>query len=503
MAVDLLPNVPYSAVLLIGGLVCLVLSVFAGGRRETPGRRPLVVMLLGLAVWCLTYALYWLHPGGPLGWFWLTVTYVGVVIVPGAFFALALRLVRQGRALPRFVLATLLLEPIATLLLMWTDPWHGLFYAGQASLNQGRILYAGPVFWANIAYSQAIISLGTLLLVRAWWRARGIFRRQLALVASAAAIPLGSSVAFVLGVQLVPHADSTPFSFVLSAACLTYALLRSDFLDVVPVARELLIERMEDGVVVLDARGRLVDFNPSALRLLGDQTLRLGQFLPETLRTWFKEAVREAAGPETIVRRDDRFFDLRVTRLTDRGGAEAGTLVTWRDVTEFKRVQLELEKLALTDALTGLPNRRAFDRDFDAAFDVAEQRGAALGVLMIDLDGLKRVNDAEGHARGDRLLVAFAERCREALGHFGALYRIGGDEFGALIPNLAAEDRAAVLARVQHAALGVRGLGFPGAGASAGLACYPKDGRDRGTLKRLSDERMYEAKDAARTPPRS
>jgi len=153
-----------------------------------------------------------------------------------------------------------------------------------------------------------------------------------------------------------------------------------------------------------------------------------------------------------------------------------------------------LAAAAHTDPLTGLGNRRAFAAHLEAELKDAAERGGCVGVLSLDLDGLKAVNDREGHLRGDALLVEFARAlCTRSRGE-DQTYRLGGDEYALVLPGVCLEHQAAVFAQVEAAVRQVRGAGFMWAEASAGLACFPADGTDLRTLVEVSDGRMYQVK---------
>ncbi len=149
-----------------------------------------------------------------------------------------------------------------------------------------------------------------------------------------------------------------------------------------------------------------------------------------------------------------------------------------------------VEEAAGQDALTGLGNRRAFDQ----AMRILAQLGEPYGLLVADLDGLKAINDQQGHAAGDRLLSQFAAALQVQFLPQAEVYRFGGDEFAALWPRSMDEDEA--LGRVQRAVQHLRVNGFPSAGASAGVAYRPRADKHHSAadLLRLADERMYAAK---------
>jgi len=159
-----------------------------------------------------------------------------------------------------------------------------------------------------------------------------------------------------------------------------------------------------------------------------------------------------------------------------------------------------LHEAALTDPLTRLGNRRAFEDTLKLGLTQARETGSGLSLISLDLDGLKAVNDREGHDRGDALLVGFATSLRLAFRGEDALFRVGGDEFMVLVnhPAPAGPAVGGSLARVRAALGKLRNNGFDQADVSAGIATFPEDGDDPEGLLRLSDQRMYLEKQAHR-----
>lgn len=188
-----------------------------------------------------------------------------------------------------------------------------------------------------------------------------------------------------------------------------------------------------------------------------------------------------------------RAWSARERSLLEAAGRTASVALE-----RFRR-QREAERAALTDALTGLGNRRAFDSDLAAELARAERHGHSVGVLVVDLDGLKLYNDREGHERGDALIREFGWALRSCLRREDRAYRVGGDEFGAVLTNTG--EAAAVLERVRTAVRLTREAGFREADASAGAAAFPAEAATAADLVRLADRRMYARKQAKRGPP--
>lgn len=171
------------------------------------------------------------------------------------------------------------------------------------------------------------------------------------------------------------------------------------------------------------------------------------------------------------------------------------------DMSVVRNLHAQLESQAVTDALTGLLNRRGFHRALESSLARIERSGQRVAVLYLDLDGFKRINDSLGHDVGDQLLRRVGEQLKACLRPYDSLARIGGDEFTVLLDNLNHPEDAAKVAEKLIELVSVRhtldGVDFT-LGASVGIACFPECGQSVEGLLRAADMAMYEAKRAGR-----
>jgi diguanylate cyclase (GGDEF)-like protein len=158
------------------------------------------------------------------------------------------------------------------------------------------------------------------------------------------------------------------------------------------------------------------------------------------------------------------------------------------------RARALAEAAALIDPLTGIRNRRALEADLAVASNEAQASGADVGLVMIDVDGLKEVNDMYGHFRGDQLLRRFATALQDSFRTTDGLYRLGGDEFTIVLPLTSTSDLGAIENRVKAAVTATRKAGFPGMDASIGMASLTEAGWSRDDGLALADRRMYRQK---------
>jgi diguanylate cyclase (GGDEF)-like protein len=190
-----------------------------------------------------------------------------------------------------------------------------------------------------------------------------------------------------------------------------------------------------------------------------------------------------------------------MTGIIVAGLAVAAYLVIAWDLRERRQLAAHIEEQSNRDPLTQLANRRFFQKSLESAIAEAHRDGSHLGLLFLDLDGFKAVNDLHGHDTGDTLLVEIARRFRQSTGESNLLGRLGGDEFALMAPHAKDGQELAQLAQRL-----LRSLGDPDQprlsdhpiGASIGIALFPADATDVKGLTAAADAAMYEAKRAGK-----
>ena len=262
---------------------------------------------------------------------------------------------------------------------------------------------------------------------------------------------------------------------------------------------------MPDGVIVADER-RIIDVNPAICELTGfsDQEL-LGAKLPfpffpgdavDRILAFFRE-LRETGRAEAelpLQRKDGSLFDALVSgREASAHDEFVGRVISIRDITQLRRRELRLAELAAKDELTGLLNKRSFLVRLAGEVARCRRHQRTLSLAILDLDGFKQVNDAGGHPAGDRVLAEAAGRLGALVRSGEHLARVGGDEFGWILPDADAEGARSAVSRARNA---IGGEPFRGAGTltiTGGIAVT--DGSiDAGEVYRRADRALYQAK---------
>ncbi|MDP2795089.1 MAG: diguanylate cyclase [Sulfurisoma sp.] len=186
-----------------------------------------------------------------------------------------------------------------------------------------------------------------------------------------------------------------------------------------------------------------------------------------------------------------------ITAIRDRRGEVTHYVAVFKDVTDLKAREDEIRQQAYHDHLTGLPNRNLFMDRLKLAIAQARRNERKLAIMFIDLDRFKEINDRLGHAAGDAVLCEAGRRLSDSLRDSDTVARLGGDEFIVLLAEIAEPDDAATVAEKMLSRMTLP-FDLPGeavqAGASIGIAQFPKDGDDTETLIQAADKAMYAVK---------
>jgi len=352
---------PYAIVLLFTAGISAMVSFMAWRRHTAPSGMSLTLLMLAVTEWALTGALEAAAVEQPVKIFWSKLLYLGVQSAPLLLLIFAAQYTHQDKWLTRRSMVLLWIMPILTIGLAATNEWHRLvwksFDPGPSGSNI-LIYNHGPWFWVALVYIYGFTFVGTLLLVRAVLYYPRLFRRQAGVLLVAAVTAWIGSIVYILGLSPVPGLDTTPIGFMFTGLILVTGIFRFRLFDLVPVARDLLIEGMSDGVLVLDEYSRIIDINPAALRFIDPMVVSpIGQRAATVLMTWPDLIARYLDAPEAQaeIRRgteQPRYFDLRISPVQDRRGRLTGRLLVLRDITERKQSEEALrDQRVLAEAL--------------------------------------------------------------------------------------------------------------------------------------------------------
>jgi len=283
---------------------------------------------------------------------------------------------------------------------------------------------------------------------------------------------------------------------------------------------QITLDSIGDGVISTDMQGRVTYLNVVAERMTGwSREDAFGRMFSEVFRIidgdnreptadTMKLAIQQndtvcLPGNSLLIQRagSELAIEDSTAPIHDQNGQITGAVMVFRDVSEARAAELKLSHLAHHDILTDLPNRTLLIDRLNQAIALAQRHGDQVGVLFLDLDRFKPINDSLGHAIGDKLLQEVSRRLVATVRRSDTVSRHGGDEFVVLLPEVRHFTNAARHAETIHKALSA-----PHAIAnhdlrvsvSIGISMSPNDGEDAETLIKCADAAMYRAKEIGR-----
>ncbi len=263
---------PYAFLLLLPAAIAVVLAWLTRKRASAPGAKPFIALMIAAAWWSFFNTLEMIAPDLHQKTVWVNFQYPAIVALSLTWFLFTMEFTGRGKWLTRRNLVLLSILPLVTVLLVWTNHWHELVRTNIRLSTEGPypviLKDYGPWFWVISGYAYLLTAVSTYWLIQAVSTQPYWYRRQTLPLLIAALIPWISNANYIFRLGMLPRLDITPISFTISGVLIFWNLFRARFLDVVPLARQHVIESMHTGVMVLDPDNRLIDINPAAQKML-------------------------------------------------------------------------------------------------------------------------------------------------------------------------------------------------------------------------------------------
>jgi signal transduction histidine kinase len=352
----------------LAALVLFMSSAIAGGlayfvsrRRGTAGVTPFLILTISLAEWSLTYSLEIVSKTLAAKNIWAQFQYIGISIIPVGWFLFAQAYSGNEKwgSLRRIIFLSII--PVITILEAFTNQWHHLIWAEYTLDNSGplsifRTIQYGYGWWLFFAYSYLLLLWGSLVILFAYRYRAEAYRRQFALILVGLILPWGANALFLAHLSPIPKLDLSPIAFTISAVIFGWGMFQFRLFDLVPVSSQPVIQRLDAAAVILDLKGRIVEINPAAYRLLtipGNDPVGLPV---EKAFDWWslieseqREAIEAQQNITLYIDGMRCYFSLQITPIWNSSSKLTGRFVILRDVTGDK---LAGEAMALAQVKT-------------------------------------------------------------------------------------------------------------------------------------------------------
>lgn len=344
--------VPMSG-LLITAVVATVVAWLAYRQRPKPGATWLAGMLVAVAWWTVFYAFELPIQSMPARQPFMKLQWLASLTIPVLWFLFALEYTGRDRHVNRRSIAALLVVPAVVFAFVATFERHSLIYQDPQIVEQGGTYVVdhvfGPLFYVGVGYAYLVVLGGSLLFVSLVFDRSPTHRRQSVALLAAVLAPWLGNLVHVLDVPMVAL-DPTPIAFLVTGVASYVALSELDLFEAVPVpdsiARDVVVEGMDDPVVVIDERNRVVDANPAAATVFGyDAAVALGRDAARVIPGYPEMLTDDRETVEVESGHGRRYFDVSVSEITNSNDRRIGKVVTLRDVTERTHDEQRLDVL--------------------------------------------------------------------------------------------------------------------------------------------------------------
>ncbi|MBE0586160.1 MAG: PAS domain S-box protein, partial [Desulfofustis sp.] len=347
---------PYVLLHLLSAAFLGGLGIYCWLNRSLPVTTSICQVIFLLTGLALDYAFDLASSSFPEKLFWMKGRFLFLAVVPVLWLVMIVRYIGQETLVNRRRLVALSVVPAITVLLAWTSDHHTLFRYNYRLDDTGLfpiLLWdSGPWYWIHICYSYGLFLASLILLLLSLRNAQAFYRRQSLLIIGGASLPVIADAVFHTGISPLPGYIISTSTLFLAGLLIVWALFRYALIDVVPIARSAVLERMSDIMIILDWRDRIVDFNKAAQRVLGLQPAQsIGKPLEILLSRW-PDLLRHCRKPQSIgagvwigEAGHQRFYDLSVTPVKDRRDEITCRVIILRDMTDRQKAEEEQRRM--------------------------------------------------------------------------------------------------------------------------------------------------------------
>ena len=347
----------YSNIYFITSVISIVISlalVMLFIKRHNETARSMSVLFVMAALWSLSDLLSAVYEDTSPKLFWDKFAYIGVAIIPVLWFTFSIRYTNPGKNINNKKMILLYIFPVITVFVVFTNDLHHLFQIKMKYLKVGTFNITNPDFgiwfFLHTFYSYALFIIGTVLLIKKLIRQPAIYRKQSIIMGLGALVPFLGNLIYTLDI-LPTIMDLSVLSFAITGIMFFWAMYKYKLFDLVPAAREKVIESMDEIIVVLDSKDRIIDINSVGKKILCKNSTNIigEEFLStvESNRTAFEKhmhSVRTNKKLSLVVEGEKRYFNFKINPLFDSKSNINGKFIIMHDISSLDETMKKLNE---------------------------------------------------------------------------------------------------------------------------------------------------------------
>lgn len=442
-----------SYILFLIGFILLALFFYSLFKQRNRLAPLFSLMCLSMVIYIIGYGFELISTNLEQIKFFLKVEYFGFALLPAYWILLSYKF-HFNRYSSFGLTMMILIIPVLTLIITATNEYHHLYYANIVIIEHDNYFSAeltkGPWYYVFTGYSYLSLLFGLTLFYKSWKQSSYDLRTQSFWMLFGSIWPGIASVLYLI--RVVPYElDLTTFGFLMLAIAYFIAIFKFDFLELKEIVRGHAFSQINEGIIVIDTRGRIIDYNNTGQetfdwlnpRNIGKSLhfFAEGRVIGENAKDSFEIEI-ERKGQK-------KYYGFRGSDLKEKNKT-VGNIFIFQDITEQKKVMEKLNHFATHDTLTGIYNRRKLMEEAEKELYRIERYGGDVSVLMLDIDFFKNVNDQYGHLAGDMVIQRVAQACKTRLRSIDIIGRYGGEEFAIVLPETNKESARIIAEQIRE-----------------------------------------------------
>lgn len=487
----------------LAACLMLGLAAYVSRFRTIQSVGVFTLLLVSIGIWTGSIGVGYIAKTESISFIWSTVRMSAVFAVPVLWLIFTLQYCQYEAGKSRRFILYLSIIPVISFIMMITNSFHMLFLKEIVYVQHGEFLIdelwiTGPWFYVHAFYSYTLILIADFLLVKeASIRARA-YQQQAFFLVFGAIFPLFVNILFTFHLIPILKVNYDPFGFIITGIFFAFGVFQFKLFDINPLAKNILMQNIEDLILVVDEKNRIVEVNPAAsmkLKIEKDQVIGIdfSSCLPDFHFPFGETSKHEYCPPVDL----KTCYEAQVSPIFDRK-LILGHVIIMRDISERKILLDKLSQLAITDPLTNLYNRRHFLSLAEKEIERSQRYGHPFSVCFLDLDGFKKVNDQYGHEKGDLVLTEISKLIRYSFRATDLIARYGGDEFIVMMLETDPPEAEEIARRIQQRFIPLSlelGIELTPLTVSIGMMHFdPEINLNIKQLINRADQLMYQAK---------
>lgn len=339
-------------------IISVVVGILSIRRRPAEGAVSLFILMISIAVWNLSQAMVYLDFSLPVKLFWANTRYFGIEAIGIGFLGLAYDYKMKREFLNKRKFAFLCILPTIFLILLWTNPYHYLFYKAVRLEGKLLILENGLFFWLNVFFVYTLIVIGVTLFADSYIKSSSIYKSQAGMLLVSTLFPLVSNILFNFNLLPIKDIDITPIIFFITGFSCFIAMFQFRLFDIVPIARDKLFLNIEDIVIVIDSKYRILDMNNAAKEFIFDNSFLNQEYIGIDIFSFINKweglsnvvKIKEIIKATVHIERESKNKSYLLTKsdVVYNKNKQAAEIIVLRDITELEEALYKARQASIS-----------------------------------------------------------------------------------------------------------------------------------------------------------